>query len=234
MKNIQLTIVFTLLSLSLFAQISISEKQALQDLYTSTNGDQWNNSWDLLKPVSDWQGVTIKDNKVISVSLLFNNMEGTIPSSIGQLTYLETLELSFNKLEGSIPSEIGELKSLKTLAFNGNNLTGVIPNSIEKLSSLSQLHLSSNQLTGQLPEAIASLEYLEILNVFDNNLSGDLPIQLASSRNLKQLMVAENNFNNTQAFSIEVLSSGASVKLNTPYIVPGIKEVIAIETEEKN
>jgi len=234
MKNIQLTVIFSLISLSFFAQISNSEKQALQDLYTSTNGDSWNTSWDLNQPATDWQGVTIKDDKVISISLLFNNLEGTIPNSIGQLTNLENLELSFNKLEGSIPSEIGNLKNLKVLAFNGNNLTGPIPTSIGNLSSLNQLHLSSNQLTGEIPQSVTKLEYLEILNVFDNDLSGEIPSDLAYSKNLKQLMVAENNLYTSTEFSTELLSHGASVDLDQQFIIPNTKEVIAIESEEKN
>jgi len=234
MKNIQLTIVFSLLSLSIFAQISNSEKQALQDLYTSTNGDSWNISWDLNQPVNDWQGVTIKDDKVISISLLFNNMEGKLPSSLGQLKYLEVLELSFNKLDGSIPSELGKLNKLKVLAFNGNNLTGEIPSSIGSLSSLNQLHLSSNQLSGKIPQSVTNLEYLEILNVFDNNLSGEIPSELAYSKNLKQLLVAENNLYTNTEFSTELLSHGASVDLEQQFIIPEIKEVIAIETEEEN
>ncbi|MCF6306821.1 MAG: Two component regulator three Y domain protein [Flavobacteriaceae bacterium] len=234
MKNIQLTIVFTFLSFSLFAQISTSEKQALQDLYTSTNGNSWNTTWDLNQPVSDWHGVTIKDDKVIIISLLFNNLEGTIPNSIGQLTNLENLELSFNKLEGTIPSEIGNLKSLKVLAFNGNNLFGSIPTTIGNLSSLNQLHLSSNQLTGTIPQSVTKLEYLEILNVFDNDLSGEIPSDLAHSKNLKQLIVAENNLKVTNDFSIELLSHGASLDLEQQFIIPETKEVIAIESEEEN
>ena len=234
MKNRHLTILFCLLSISIFAQISSSEKQALQDLYTTTNGDNWNNSWDINQPATEWDGITIKDNKVIGISLLFNNMNGELPSSIGHLKHLETLELSFNKLKGTIPKEIGDLSKLKVLAFNGNNLIGNIPPSIGNLSSLTQLHLSSNQLIGEIPETIANLEYLEILNVFDNNMSGEIPSQLAHSRNLKQLMVAENNFNPSNNFSTQLLSNGASLNLKEPFVVPENKDVIAIETEEEN
>lgn len=234
MKNIQLTIIFSLLSLSIFAQISLSEKQALQDLYVSTNGEQWNKSWDLNQPVDQWNGITIKNDKVIGISLMFNNMEGELPISLSNLKDLEVLELSFNKLEGKLPSELGSLKKLKILAFNGNNLTGNIPSNIGDLTVLTQLHLSSNQLTGQIPESIVKLEYLEILNVFDNDLSGNIPTQLANSRNLKQLMVAENNLKSSVEFSQTLLSNGASLDLNTPYVVPVTKDVIAIETEDEN
>lgn len=234
MKNIQLTIVFSLLSLSLFAQVSVSEKQALQDLYTATNGDQWNKSWDLNQPVNLWEGVTLKDDKVISISLLFNNMEGELPSSIDQLIHLEVLELSFNKLVGKLPIELGNLFNLKVLALNGNRLSGKIPSAIGDLSDLTQLHLSSNQLSGEIPQSIVNLEYLEILNVFDNDLSGRIPSELVNSMNLKQLLVAENNFVDTKEFSQSLLSNGASIDLNNSYVIPDTNDVIAIETEDEN
>lgn len=234
MKKFKLTIVFSFLSLSLFAQISLSEKQALQDLYTSTNGAQWNNPWDLSQPVEQWNGIDIKNDKVIGISLLFNNMEGNLPSSLKQLKDLEVLELSFNKLNGPIPAELVELKKLKVLIFNGNNLTGEIPSNIGNIKSLTQLQLSSNQLSGEIPESIANLEYLEVLNVFDNDLSGKIPSQLASLKNLKQLLIAENNFEDTKVFSQTLLSNGASINLTNPYVIPINKDVIAIETEEEN
>ncbi len=234
MKNIQLIIVFSLLSLSLFAQISLSEKQALQDLYTSTNGDQWNNSWDLNQPVNQWQGLTIKDDKVTGISLMFNNLEGELPKSLNKLKYLEVIELSFNKLEGYIPTELVDLKKVKVLAFNGNNLTGNIPSNIGDLSDLTQLHLSSNQLSGEIPQSIVNLEHLEILNVFDNNLSGNIPSQLANSKSLEQLLVAENNLVCTKNLSESILSHGAKLDLSNPFIIPDNKDIIAIETEDEN
>ena len=113
MKNTQLTILLSLLSLTLFAQISTSEKQALQDLYSSTNGDQWNNSWDLSQPVDKWSGLTIKNDKVTSISLMFNNMEGKLPSSLNQLKHLEVLELSYEDAMDMVKS--GEIKDAKTI-----------------------------------------------------------------------------------------------------------------------
>jgi len=235
MKNIQLTIIFCLLSFSIYAQISTLEKQALQDLYTSTNGDQWNNSWDINQPVSDWHGVTIEDNKVIRISLLFNNMEGELPNTLEQLEHLQVLELSFNKLYGAIPTQLGNLKNLKILAFNANGLNGTIPASLGNLTNLTQLHLSSNYLSGELPETIADLEQLEVLNVFDNNLNGKIPSKLAYLRNLQELLVAQNNFDATNEFSKIILSKGASVELETTSIInPEDKHIIAIESEEEN
>ncbi len=236
MKYIYLTLVLFLSCISLNAQISSAERQILLELYTSTQGENWNNSWNLNKTASEWQGITIEDNKVISISLLFNNLEGTIPATIGQLEHLQVLELSFNKLSGEIPTELGNLLNLNILAFNGNDITGIIPSSLGNLSNLTQLHLSSNQLTGELPETIANLDLLEVLNVFDNDLSGNIPSQLVYSSKLRELIVAENNFEPTNEFSTILLFNGTSVDLETNPIlnITENKHIIAIETEEEN
>jgi len=217
------------------AQISSSERQILLDLYISTDGENWINTWDLNKTASEWHGIIIKDNKVTGISLLFNNMVGELPATIGSLDYLEILELSFNKLHGSIPTEIGDLENLKIVAFNGNDLTGRIPPSLGNLNQLTQLHLSSNQLTGKIPETLINLNNLEVLNVFDNDLSGKIPSQLAYTRSLRELIVAENNFEATNEFSNLILSSGASIDLkDNPVIIPEAHHIIAIESEEEN
>jgi len=217
------------------AQISSSERQILIDLYTATDGENWTNTWDLNKTASNWQGITIEENKVIGISLLFNNMTGELPATIGGLDYLEILELSFNKLHGSIPTEIGDLENLKIVAFNGNDLTGRIPPSLGNLNQLTQLHLSSNQLTGKIPETLINLNNLEVLNVFDNDLSGKIPSQLAYTRSLRELIVAENNFEATNEFSNLILSSGASIDLKDNHVIlPEAHQIIAIESEEEN
>ena len=233
MKKLLLTFSLALLSCAVFAQVSAKEKQALLDLYVSTNGEKWINTWDINLPVAEWQGVSVIDNKVTGISLLFNNIQGTIPNSIGDLTNLRILELAFNKLKGAIPTSIGNLTKLEVLSFNGNFLNGSIPASLGNLSEIKELHLSSNLLTGVMPTSLASLENLEVLNVFDNNLSGVLPSELAKHRNLRELVIAENDFQGTEMFSAILLrNSGSQLDLSRPIITPPAKSVIALETSD--
>jgi len=234
MKKSLLTLLFIAFCTTLFAQVSVQEKQALIDFYNATNGENWNSSWKLNQPVSEWQGITLENDKVTGITLLFNNVEGTIPSSIENLTNLETLELSFNKINGELPTTIGNLKNLEILALNGNNVSGTIPASFGKLTQLKQFHLSSNKLTGTIPATLQNLKELEVFNVFDNQLSGILPTDLAQNNNLKELMVAENNFTNPEMFSMVLLShSGALLDLTKePTITSPANSIIAIETSD--
>ncbi|KAG2333583.1 hypothetical protein Bca52824_004763 [Brassica carinata] len=57
-----------------------------------------------------------------------------------------------NNIQGTIPSELGNLKSLISLDLYNNSLTGKIPTSLGKLKSLVFLRLNDNQLTGPILE----------------------------------------------------------------------------------
>ncbi len=234
MKKLFLTFVLALFCIVLTAQISPKEKQALLDFYVETQGDKWVQSWDLNKPVSEWQGITVENDKITGISLLFNNITGELPASIGDLVHLRTLELSFNKINGPLPETLGNLKMLEVLAFNGNAITGAIPASLGNLTNLKQLHLSSNKLSGNIPTTLNNLTELVVFNVFDNTLAGALPVQLANNSNLKELMIAENNFTNTDMFSIVLLSNSGALDLEKKTLVHSPKTVIAIESSDDN
>lgn len=230
-----ITFFFALLfNLVLFAQVSEAETAVLNDLYKSTQGNHWNQKWDLNDRVSQFPGVTVENGHVTEIRMLFNNLNGTLPASLGLLTELRVLELSFNKIYGEIPESLGNLKKLEVLALNGNHLSGAIPSSIGTLGTLKQLHLSSNELSGDLPGAINNLSNLEVFNVFDNELTGQLPIALTTSRNLKEFIVAENHFEDTTEISTVLLrNSGGHVDFNAQMILNSSgKSIIAIESSD--
>lgn len=233
MKKALLTCAGFFLILFLNAQVSLHEKQILIDLYNATAGPNWTTTWDLQTDVENWHGVTVEEGKITEIKLLFNNLKGNIPKSLGNLERLKILELSFNPISGTIPSELGNLKDLEILAINGADLQGNLPSELGNLFNLKQLHLSSNQLSGTVPSSLGYLPEIEVFNVFDNHLEGELPVQLSYSANLRQLIVAKNNFTNPNAFSKELLSnSGATLNLNdkSPQI-PSPKSIIAVERE---
>ncbi|WGF91838.1 leucine-rich repeat domain-containing protein [Aequorivita marisscotiae] len=234
MKPTLLTCICLFVASVAMAEISKQEKSVLLDLYTATNGQKWNTKWNLKAPVSTWHGITIENNSIIAIDLMFNNLNGTLPSSIGQLQNLKTLELSFNPIEGTLPDELGNLSNLEVLALNATSLSGRIPESIGQLSKLKQLHLSSNQLTGTVPESVTNLKQIEVFNVFDNGLTGPLPKGLANCPFLKELVVAENEFTNPNDFSIIVLSNtGSKLNLmNSPFQTKSSEAIIAVERDE--
>ncbi|KAH9332085.1 hypothetical protein KI387_004193, partial [Taxus chinensis] len=149
---------------------------------------------------SNWEGVICSDSKVTSLSLSTMNLKGTLPSDIGSLSDLRSLDLSYNKeLTGQIPSSIGQLLHLDTLILIGCAFTGSIPSELGNLRNLTFLALNSNKLSGKIPASIGNLEQLYWLDIADNQIGGTLPVSTATSPGLDKLLSAKHfHFNKNQ------------------------------------
>ncbi|KAG2705711.1 hypothetical protein I3760_05G069100 [Carya illinoinensis] len=93
------------------------------------------------------------------------------------LMMMTAIDLSSNQLTGSIPSEIGELSQLRFLNLSNNSLTGSIPISSRNLRSMESLDLSHNKLRGRIPSELVGLTSLSVFSVAYNNLSGRIPFE---------------------------------------------------------
>ena len=82
------------------------------------------------------------------------------------------LDLAASGLSEEIPSVIGEMTNLVSINLRYNELTGQIPSSIGNLSNLNLLSLSDNELSGEIPNELGYLENLETLYLYNNQLSG--------------------------------------------------------------
>jgi Leucine-rich repeat (LRR) protein len=183
-------------SIKIKAQVNVNDSLAVVDLYNSTNGDHWNskNNWLTKKPLGTWYGIEVRKNRVFKIYLPINNLTGTIPASIGNLTELRHLVLSESPfLKGPIPSTIGNLRQLQTLVLTELGLTGTIPDEITKLVNLRKLSLQNNYtLTGNIPFNIGNLINLRALTLYANNLSGTLPSSIGNCTNLILIDLHEN------------------------------------------
>ena len=198
------------------AQVSTTDSLALVDLYNSTNGPGWGNhtNWLTTQPVSSWFGITVTGNRVTTVFLYNNNMIGTLPSSIGNLTALTTLKLYSNQLNGAIPASIGNLADLFVLYLNNNQLSGPIPSSIGDLVQLGQLDLHHNLLSDTIPSAISNMVSLSGLFLNENQLSGSIPSSLGNLVNLSILELNDNQLSGTIPLSITNLTSLFDLRLS--------------------
>ncbi|KAJ1282951.1 hypothetical protein BS78_03G090200, partial [Paspalum vaginatum] len=105
-------------------------------------------------------------NKLQEMHLGFNQLTGTLPRWVGQLTSLVILDLSSNNISGPIPTSIGRLTGLQTLDLSDNHLTGNVPHEIGMLSNLTSLYLEYNELGGVITEehfaSTRSLQYIDL------------------------------------------------------------------------
>jgi hypothetical protein len=84
------------------------------------------------------------------------------------------LELGGNNLSGSIPSVLSNLSNLNYLYLYQNQLTGEIPSLLQNLSNLTHFDLSHNQITGKVPVWVVGMTSLEYLDLAHNQLSGTI------------------------------------------------------------
>ncbi|KAL7234785.1 hypothetical protein ACSBR1_018274 [Camellia fascicularis] len=130
---------------------------------------------------------------------------GAIPTSIFNISSLQSLSLSENNLSSNLSSSIGLwLPNLSLLYLGVNNLIGIIPESILNASKLIaldlgweilkilEINLSSNSLTGNLPPQLGSFKVAILIDFSMNQFTGKIPSTIIGLQNLVTLSLAHN------------------------------------------
>jgi len=178
---------------------------ALIELYTSTNGDNWTNSvngdnpWDQSCDPCDgsWYGIECDDNRVTCIDLdgnpnctldtIGNNLMGIIPNFI--LNDLQILILSGNEnISGDLPN-LDSLINVEVLRCDNCSLSGNLPNF--NLPSLKVLSISNNDLSGVLPE-MNLLPNVEFIRLNENAFEGTIP-EFSGNPLLNRIRLQDNN-----------------------------------------
>gem|GEM_PF-3113755 len=188
-------------------QVTAAERTALLELYDATGGAGWTDTsnwsdaggtaFNVPGTECSWYGVVCNEDgsHVVALNLAGNNLTGSIPSVLANLSSLELINLSSNQLSGSIPVGLGSLALLRELDLSMNGgLTGSIPSDLGQLSFLNRLILAGNQLDGFIPAALGNLSALRELDLSSNRLIGSIPIELGQLANLEQLDLGYNLF----------------------------------------
>ncbi|KAH0645604.1 hypothetical protein KY290_034387 [Solanum tuberosum] len=129
------------------------------------------------------------------LSLRRNELVGTLPPSLGNLSTLVMIDIGENKIHGNIPPQLGHLSSLEGLYLGSNALSGEVPVRIFNVSSLKVIALAANTLSGKLPSNLVySLPNLEGLYLGINNFSGKLPSSISNATKLKFFDLGWNTF----------------------------------------
>jgi hypothetical protein len=142
---------------------------ALATFYFSLSGEKWNRAenWLQPSPVCKWHGINcIKDKDdmkdvIVDISLPDNQLVGDVPTQLGLLTSLQSLNLAGNNLGGThMPSEIGRLVDLETLDLRETSLAGELPSEIGLCTKLTMLDVWRSDLTGTVPTEIGNIKSL--------------------------------------------------------------------------
>ncbi|XP_073154081.1 receptor-like protein 42 [Henckelia pumila] len=153
---------------------------------------------------TQWDGVSCSSNRVVKVSRpglystdvpVDTSMSGTLSPFLGNLTFLQLLDLSHLKyLEGPIPTEFGKLSRLNHLFLGYNNLMGSIPVTFKNLHLFKTLNLRNNRLSGSIHSDIfLNMTSLEQLDLSENHLSGPIPYSIGHMESLYNLDLHQNN-----------------------------------------
>jgi len=180
------------------------EYAALKDLYESTHGTDWNNNtnWPTTWPATatsaefgTWIGVEVSNGDVTALRLAYNNLNGTIPASMGNLTQLTFVGLNSNSLSGGFPAaSLSNAHGLVYLYMDHNQLSGPLPAwSGTDLQYMQYFNLSYNQFTGPIPASYATIPYLALLDLAANQLTY-FPPEFASMTWLHDLRLSYNPF----------------------------------------
>ncbi|XP_059295351.1 putative receptor-like protein kinase At3g47110 [Lycium ferocissimum] len=136
-----------------------------------------------------------------------NSFRGEIPQRIGLLLQLQHLNLSFNYFSGNIPANLTYCEELRVLDLRFNDLVGKLVGQLSSLSKLYLLKLKRNSFTGGIPRWLGNISSLEFLDISSNSLQGPIPQELRRLTNLKVFHVNSNKLTGTIPSSIFNISS---------------------------
>jgi Leucine-rich repeat (LRR) protein len=155
--------------------IITADSVALVVLYNALSGANWTQSSNWLSGAANtWSGVDVSSERVTGLSLSSNNLTGTLPSAIGNLSALQTLDIRDNELSGTLPAELYNLTTLTQLRLSGNDFTGAILPAITNLTSLQTLQAENLPMTAQIPSEVFELTSLVNLGL-SGKVNGPLP-----------------------------------------------------------
>ncbi|RZC88773.1 hypothetical protein C5167_031147, partial [Papaver somniferum] len=98
----------------------------------------------------------IKCINIEEISLWSDELRGEIPTSIGLLPLLTTVQLGQNNLSGELPQILGLHSKYKYFSVGVNVLSGSLPDNLCLGGQLIGIVVQFNYFTGKLPKTFAN------------------------------------------------------------------------------
>ncbi|XP_031115778.1 probable LRR receptor-like serine/threonine-protein kinase At3g47570 [Ipomoea triloba] len=152
-------------------------------------------SWNETIHFCEWFGVSCsrRHQRVTSINLKSLKLVGSMPSHIGNISFLRVLALQNNSFSGEIPPEIKKLHRMQILYLNNNSFSGVVPSNISACQSLNEANFAHNNLTGNIPSDLGTLTNLQSIHFSRNNFFGKIPRSLGNLSLLYDIVFSINN-----------------------------------------
>ena len=200
MKKFLFLLLISQLFFSQQYSIPFAERAALVNLYATTSGEQWSQTWDLDKDPKFWYGIKIKNGNVTEINLRGNALKGNFPAFVAPFPKLQKLDLSSNQLAGEIPPSLSSFTSLERLDISNNRLTGDPSTIILPLFNLKEISVGNNQFTfSDINNFLQNFSALQVLDLSHIGLS-EVPQKITTLAVLKSLNLSNNtisqNFGN--------------------------------------
>lgn len=194
-----------------FLQMLAGESSGLQSTWTGTSYCAWTGiECDGAAVTVNFDDVTLTspmtlpelgadvDAAMVGVTSvkIFNKesmVTGTLPSSWGDLTQLQFVDLHGNALTGTLPAAWSGMTALTEVYMDSNQLSGPLPEQWSRMAALNTLMVASNTLTGTLPPAWGSMTQLQLLDLSSNTLSGTLPAAWSLMSVLETITLSSND-----------------------------------------
>ncbi|KAI5683155.1 hypothetical protein M9H77_04383 [Catharanthus roseus] len=152
------------------------------------------NNWSATAFPCDWTGISCSSlhNRVTAVNISRMALSGSLPSHLGNLSFLVSLDLSGNNFQGLLPHEFVRLRRLRFINLAFNNYTGEVPSWFGFLPNLQFLNFRNNTFTGSLPASLLNASKLERLDLSFNSIEGRIPEEFGEFLSLRSLIIQVN------------------------------------------
>ncbi|XBJ26713.1 hypothetical protein VPH35_004079 [Triticum aestivum] len=190
-------------------------------------------SWEFFNALINCSGLNI-------LALDRNQLDGTIPGSIGNLSNsLEMLTLGGNKLSGIVPTSVANLQSLINLGFDYNNLSGKIVEWVGMLTKLQSLNLYQNKFSGPIPSSMGNLTQLTLLSLALNEFEGPIPSSLGNLKQLILLDLSDNTLQSNITLEVGALKQIVDLRLSSnkltgeiPHVLGQCQNLVTIQMDQ--
>ncbi|XP_021866986.1 leucine-rich repeat receptor protein kinase HPCA1 isoform X2 [Spinacia oleracea] len=126
-----------------------------------------------------------------------NQINGSIPETLGLVRNLTVIRLDRNSFSGSVPQNLSMLTNVTELYLSNNNLSGPIPD-LTGMNHLTYVDLSNNSFEAMaIPRWFETLPNLTTLIMENTRLEGNISTTLFSGPQLQTLVLKDNQLNGT-------------------------------------